>query len=233
MIHIDKAILRSPYSISILIHLFILLILAFILVPHDQNRKWFQLELDESMITPPIVKDTTTGNGLPKKAGDEGDKANSVPQSSTKETKEDIKKQGSAVSEQSRTIEMPSFDSKEEVTTPAAPGKVAGTRGKVARPGTKPGSGGQGNSFTFDGDGVTIKSTVAPDLKVSDYGEVRLEFSIGDDMKVIFDSIRVLKSGTQAQNESSIRALKQWTFKTTSANSTSRTYSVLFRFNPS
>jgi len=232
MIPIKVKVLKSPAALSILIHLVILLIFALIIIRPDVSLNWHEFEWAQNFtdilpkVSIPQVTESVT-EGAPQ--GSE----TTIAQPTKNQGNAQTPQQAVSTTPQARVLELPTFSDGDQAAVVEKPAVIPGKRGKVPRPSQAGPGTASGNGYSFSGDGgIAIKNLVLPDLKVSDYGEVKLEFSVRNDMTVEPTTIRVAKSGTQPQNQSAIKALKQCTFTLTGMFNPDKRHSILFRFLP-
>lgn len=223
--------LRSPLGISIIAHLTVLLIFALIVITPEKPVVWQDFEWISNLIedVPQIAENT-----------DESPSSASANLSSQASTTEVTAPQNQAqpspapnlIQPKRQVIDAPGELADPSVSTTPKVSSNLGSRGSVNRSGALAGKGPGGSSGKLEGSGIRASKEVLPDLRVSDYGEVRLSFQVNRAGTVLPNSITVVKSATSAQNQSAVEALKQWEFVVAPGNSPDQVYSILFIFNP-
>lgn len=224
-------ILKTPLGVSILAHLVVLLIFALIVIKPNRESNWHDFEwLSQLTEAIPRISETSTE--------EKSDKEQSAP------SKASTTDQNAPTMESSPSPAPSAVQPHREIIE--APGELAdpspsnspkvisnlGSRGNVNRSGMLQGNCPGGSSSRLEGKGIRSKKEVLPALKVSDYGEVRLSFKVSQTGLVQPNSITVVKSASNAQNQSAIEALRQWEFVVSPGNPEDQTYSILFIFNP-
>ena len=224
-------VLKTPLGISVCAHLLILFIFALIVIKPERISNWHDFEWLSELTDelPQFTQDQQVED-------ESSDPSSGSAASSTEESVPAIETSPSpapsAVIPRRQIIDVPGdLADPSQSTTPKVVSNL-GSRGLVNRSGLIQGAGSGGYSSKLEGSGIRSKKEVLPSLKVSDYGEVKLSFKVNQSGLVQGNSIVVLKSATNAQNQSAIEALKQWEFVVAPGNSADQIYSILFIYNP-
>lgn len=223
--------LKSPLGVSIIAHLIILIIFALIVVKPNRETIWHDFEwLSE------LAADLPKNTDKPMEEGNSTENSAAAAATTTDESTPAFETNPSpAPSSKVPTRQI--IDAPGELadpspsTTPKASSSL-GSRGNVNRSGLIQGKGTGGYSSMLEGSGIRSHKEVMPTLKISDYGEVKLSFQVTRTGLVVAESINVVKSATNAQNQSAIEALKQWEFIVAPGNSADQIYSIRFIYNP-
>ena len=223
--------LKSPLGISIIAHLIILITLALIVIKPERETIWHDFEW-LSELAAELPSDTEN----PIEEGDTSENGAAAAATTTDESTPAFVTTPfpapSTVVPSRQIIDAPGeLADPSPSNTPKASSNL-GSRGNVNRSGLIQGTGAGGYSSMLEGSGIRSNKEVMPSLKISDYGEVKLSFQVSRTGLVVASSINVIKSATNAQNQSAIEALKQWEFIVAPGNSADQIYSIRFIYNP-
>lgn len=215
------------YLISFLIHLIILLALAFVTLKQSENAKELVVDwlLEENQ---PELQEDFTPVGSPVR--DNARDINKIRDNQPSAEKPLVDNKAPEHTTP-KSIEPPV--TKKESDVSGAP--VSGTNSSYLS-GVKTQLSGdqQGNSgYQLDDDdgNITILKSVLPEVKISDYGKITLQFKIRANGTVNSESILPVLLDDPIYTEASIKALKQWLFSVKNYNS-NKAYRITFIFKP-
>jgi len=214
------------YLISFLIHLIILLALAFVTIKQSENVK--ELVIDWLLeANQPVVQEDFTPAGTPVR---DNNRDLTKLKDNTPTAQNPNTENKSSVHTVPKSIEPPV--TKKVTDKSSAP--VSGTNsGYLSGIKTQLSGDQQGNSgFQLDNDdgNITILKSVLPDVKISDYGKITLQFQIRANGTVNAESILPVLLDDPIYTEASIKALKQWLFSVKNYNN--KAYRITFIFKP-
>jgi len=221
--------LKNGYTISILGHIVILILLALYVIKPNLPLKWHSFEWD--LPDQPKLSSTIASRGIVPE-----------PVSSIAEEKSVIKAEPEVinppaviVTKQPRILESPVIDTPTATSTPATePIRISRNRttGALRSLGNTLPSGNLGFSADLeqgDGDAYIIsqpKPLIVPDVE----GEVLLEFKLTSKGAVDMSSVVVVSYSTASYVEAIQKVLPQWRFGFRGVYNSGRKYSVRCRF---
>ncbi len=224
--------IQKPLSISALLHILILLVLALVSIKPQHHIKWHTFEWEQVFTTPlpktqgdSKAEDQLNSGEMPIVSND-SDIDDSVSPTETSTPQEGI----------SDFIETPRRDRTQR--NPSVASIPAETRAvtyfKNLPYGGRSGQGmGDGSGYDFDGQGVNILDRVVPNVTVTNYGTITMQFRLGSDGRVVQESITVLSYTASEYIQASVTAIAKWRFSFVGRYDASKVYKITFVYNPS